>query len=294
MTGIELVVNAGCVIGEGPIYDADSRVLYWIDLIGNKIFSYDLLNARLTSLDLDQNIGCIALRQNGGMVAAMQNGFYFIDFRTGKLEQIVNPESEKTNNRFNDGKCDCMGRLWAGTMSKDLDTGYGDYKPEGSLYCLYPDLHVERKIKEVTLSNGIGWSPDNQTVYYIDTPTMMVAAFDFDSESGEIKNKRAAIKIPGNMGIPDGMCVDLEGMIWVALWGGFAVTRWDPKTGSLLEKIKVPAPNVSSCTFGGENFDELFITTASIGTDLLKYPDAGGLFRVHPEVAGIETYVYKG
>ncbi len=294
MTGIELVVNAGCVIGEGPIYDADSRVLYWIDLIGNKIFSYDLLNARLTSLDLDQNIGCIALRQNGGMVAAMQNGFYFIDFKTGKLEQIANPEAEKTNNRFNDGKCDCMGRLWAGTMSKDLDTGYGYYKPEGSLYCLYPDLHVERKIKEVTLSNGIGWSPDNQTAYYIDTPTMTVAAFDFDSESGEIKNKRTAIKIPGNMGIPDGMCVDLEGMIWVALWGGFAVTRWDPKTGGLLEKIKVPAPNVSSCTFGGENFDELFITTASIGTDLSKYPDAGGLFRVHPEVAGIETYVYKG
>lgn len=289
-----LLVNLNNLIGEGPCYDEKRRMLYWIDLLGNKIFSFSFWDSCVLKMELDQNVGCVAVREKGGLVAALQHGYYFVDMICEKTDKIGDPEHNKPKNRFNDGKCDCMGRFWAGTMSKDLDTGYGEYKPEGSLYCLYPDLNIEKKLDNVILSNGIGWSPDNSTMYFIDTPTSEITAFDYNRATGTIANKRTAVKIPAVMGMPDGMCVDSEGKLWVALWGGSAVTRWDPDTGILIETIQIPALNVSSCAFGGANMDELFITTASIGTNLSKYPGAGGLFTLKPGVTGIASAMFKG
>ena len=259
-----------------------------------RYFPLVFLDNCVLQMELDQNIGCVAVREKGGLVAALQQGFYFVDMVHEKTYKISDPEESMPNNRFNDGKCDCMGRLWAGTMSKDLDTGYGEYKPEGSLYCLYPDLKIEKKLRNIILSNGIGWSPDNSTMYFIDTPTSEIAAFDFDKATGRIANKRTVVKIPTVMGMPDGMCVDSEGKLWVALWGGSSVTRWDPNTGTLIESTDIPALNVSSCAFGGDNMEELFITTASIGTNMSEYPDAGGLFSLKPGVAGLASAIFKG
>lgn len=290
----EIIVNLNCIIGEGPVYDIGKNILYWIDLIGNKIHAYNLTDQCVTSMSLDQNVGSIAVRKQGGLVAALQNGFYFVDVLHETIIKIGDPESDKPKNRFNDGKCDIQGRFWAGTMCKDLDTGYGDYRPEGALYCLSPDLSYQCKLEGVILSNGLGWSPDNKTMYFIDSPRLTVTGYDYDSISGEIDNPRQVVKIPELMGIPDGMCVDEEGMLWVALWGGHAITRWNPSNGQLIDEIDLPALNVSSCSFGGKDLDELYITTARIGTNTIKYPDAGGIFRIKPGVKGLPAYEFKG
>ncbi|MDR1060291.1 MAG: SMP-30/gluconolactonase/LRE family protein [Clostridiales bacterium] len=294
MERVSLIVNLGCAIGEGPVYDASADRLCWIDILGGKIHAYRLADGSVASIAVNQSVGSVALRESGGFVAALQNGFCFIDEPDGALREIAAPERDKPNNRMNDGKCDSKGRFWAGTMSRDLDSGYGAYRPEGALYCLDADLTVTRKAKGVILSNGIDWSPDDKTLYYIDTPTRTVAAYAFDAETGAIGSPRIAASVPESMGMPDGMCVDAEGMLWVALWGGHAVSRWNPATGELLETIEIPALNVSSCAFGCKDYGELFVTTARVGTDVSQYPGAGGLFSVRPGVSGRPCNLFKG
>lgn len=294
MKSAELLVNLGGIIGEGICWDEDSSTLYWIDLLYNKIYRYNLETSTIKIIHVDQNVGCVAVRQNGSLVAGLQHGLFFVDADTGELELISNPEQDKPENRFNDGECDCMGRLWAGTMSKKLDSGAGDTTPRGSLYCLDTDLSIEKKIEKVTISNGIGFSPDNSTMYYIDSPTMQVAAFDFDRETGNISNKRIVVEVSSEVGMPDGMTVDSEGSIWVAMWGGGAVVKYDPKSGRVMEKIEIPAQNVTSMVFGGENMDEMFVCTAKLNTDLNRYPDAGGVFRIKMDVKGQYTYKFRG
>jgi sugar lactone lactonase YvrE len=291
----ELVVNLGCTIGEGPVWDDSSGTLYWVDLLGNAIHAWEAKDGQVSSLDVGQNTGCIAVRAKGGLVAALQHGFFFVDVKRGTVAPIVDPEAHLPENRFNDGKTDCRGRFWAGTMSKKMDSGAGDSGPAGNVYCLGPDLGVTKKIPGVTISNGMGWSSDNRTFYYIDSPTNTVAAYDFDPDSGAISRRRVVVKTDeGSVGMPDGMCMDAEGMLWVALWGGAAVGRWDPSTGKLLRRLEVPALNVTSCTFGGPRMDLLYITTAKLGTDLAKYPGAGAVFRANVGVAGLPGVPFAG
>jgi len=291
----ELVANLGCTIGEGPVWEAETRTLYWVDLLENTIHAWGASSGKVSSLNVGQNTGCVAPRHTGGLVAALQHGFYIVDIRDGSLNPIHDPEADKPENRFNDGKCDCRGRLWAGTMSKKLDTGSGDSGPVGSVYCLEPDGKVSRKIANVTLSNGMGWSPDNRTFYYIDSPTNTVAAYDFDPGTGGISGGRVVVRLPeGFGGMPDGMCVDAEGLLWIALWGGAGIGRWDPATGELRQWLAVPALNVTSCAFGGEGLGELFITTARLGTDTQAYPLAGGLFKAKAGVKGLPSYKFGG
>ena len=291
----ELIVNLKCTIGEGPVWDASARTIYWVDLLGNMIHAFEGPSGKVSSMNVGQNTGCVALREKGGLVAALQHGFYTVDMRDLSMQQIGDPDAHRPENRFNDGKCDCEGRLWAGTMSKKLDSGYGDSGPVGSVYCLEPDWNISMKIEQVTISNGMGWSPDNSTFYYIDSPTRTVVAYDFDPSQGRISGKRVVVSLPeGFIGMPDGMCVDGEGMLWIALWGGGAVVRWDPITGKMQERLPVPALNVSSCTFGGEDLGDLIITTARLGTDTEVYPEAGGLFKIKPGVKGLTTYRFGG
>ena len=294
MKKAKLLINLGGVIGEGICWNETDSMLYWIDLLANTIYAYSLEEAAAKIIRLDQNTGCIAVREKGGLIAALQHGFYFVDVKTGSLEPITDPEADKPGNRFNDGECDCRGRLWAGTMSKALDSGAGDTTPMGALYCLDSDLHVEKKIDKVTISNGIGYSPDNKTMYYIDSPTQCVAAFDFDKGTGQISNRRIVVRVPEETGMPDGMTVDAQGMLWVGMWGGGAVVRYDPESGRQLEKITIPAPFVTTMVFGGQDMDEMFVNTAKLNTDLNKYPDAGGVFRIKMDVKGQYTYKFKG
>ena len=290
----ELLINLGGIIGEGICWDENTQMLYWIDLLVNQIYAYDINKKSLKIIDVGQNTGCVAVREKGGLVAGLQHGIFFVDIETGELTPVIDPESDKPDNRFNDGECDCMGRLWAGTMSKKLDSGSGDGTPAGALYCIDTDLSVTKKIPEATISNGIGYSPDNSIMYYIDSPTKNVDAFDFNKETGEISNRRVVVHVDEKTGMPDGLTVDADGNLWVGMWGGGAVVKYDSNTGEMLEKIEVPAPFVTTMVFGGENMDEMFINTAKMNTDLNKYPDAGGVFRVKMDVKGQPTYKFKG
>ena len=290
----ELVIDCKCIIGEGPCYDKECNTLYWTDLLGNDIYACSLNGSQIKRIHLNQNVGSIAVRENGGLVAALQYGFHFVNCADESIEKICDPEEDIPNNRFNDGKCDCMGRFWAGTMSKDLDTGYGDYTPKGALYYLEPNLTWRKMLSSVTLSNGLGWSRDNKKMYYIDTPTMVVREFDYDCATGDISGGRECVRVPDSLGIPDGMCIDNDDNLWIALWGGHSVSKWNPVTGELLDRIEIPALNVSCCCFGGIDSDELFVTTASINTDVEQYPFAGGIFKIRPNVKGQESYKFKG
>jgi len=287
---VELLADAKALLGEGPCWDHRGGLLFWVDIAGMRVHMYNPQTNVDRVVQLDQMVGVAVPRQSGGMVVGVERGLYELDLETERLTLITDPENLE-NNRFNDGKCDAAGRFWAGTMSKKGQKG------AGSLYCLDPDRTVRKAIEGVSISNGLGWSPDGRTMYYIDTPTKKVVAYGYNPESGELGDVRTVVVIPNDSGSPDGMTVDAEGMLWVAHWGGWQVSRWNPHTGEQLAVIPVPAAQVTSCTFGGQNLDELYITTARIGQSeeaLLNQPHAGGVFRVKPGVAGMPAHFYAG
>jgi len=281
---VQLIVDQKAELGEGPCWDGKNKCLYWVDIMGKKLHIHSTATNTNREIDVGAYIGTVAVREKGGLIVALQNGFHFLDTETEQLTPITDPERHRPENRFNDGKCDPAGRFWAGSMELNI-TG-----PNASLYRLGTDLNVKKMLDDVTISNGLAWSPDYKKMYYIDTPTQQVAAFDYDHQTGEICNKRAVVTIDKKDGSPDGMTIDEEGMLWVAHWGGSRVTRWNPATGELLDKIEVPATNVTACVFGGENMDELFITTARSEGD----PSSGGLFKVKLNVKGAPSYTFQG
>lgn len=288
---LELVLDAKATLGEGPCWDQRSGLLYWVDIKENAVHAYDPQQGTNRTVHLDQMVGAAVPRESGGLVLALQHGFHLLDMATEEVTFLADPEKELPDNRFNDGKCDAAGRFWAGTLS------FEEKDPVAALYCLETDGTVRQVLDGVIVSNGLGWSPDGKTMYYIDSMTRKVFAFDFELETGRISSRRTAVTIPEGGGFPDGMAVDEEGMLWVAQWDGWQVSRWNPATGVQIGAIRVPAARVTSCAFGGPNNDELYITTARTGISeesLASQPLAGGLFRVKPGVAGLPTYRYGG
>ncbi len=288
---LKLIVDAKATLGEGPCWDSLNRVFYWVDILEKNLHIYDPKNDSNRVIHLGQIVGAVVPRASGGVVLAMQNGFYSLDLHSEELTPIVDPESSIPTNRFNDGKCDALGRFWAGTM--DLD----EREERGALYCLNADHSYWKAREHISISNGITWSPDHKTMYFIDSLTRGVLAFDFELTTGKISNERMVITLPEDGGLPDGMTTDEEGMLWIAQWDGWQVSRWNPLTGQLLEVIRVPAARVTSCAFGGANLDTLYITTARVGInpdDLLKQPLAGGVFALKTKTRGIPTFSYNG
>ncbi|WP_308639576.1 SMP-30/gluconolactonase/LRE family protein [Paenibacillus silvisoli] len=288
---LQLIDDAKATLGEGPCWDRVNGVLYWVDIIEKKVHVYNpLLNSKRV-IQLEQCPGTIVPRKSGGVVLAMDRAFYALDLMTERLTLLAGIPNEPAENRFNDGKCDAAGRFWAGT------TPLADIEPTGSLYCLEADLNVRHAFGGVVCSNGIAWSPDDKTMYYIDSLTREVEAFDYNAASGEIDGRRTVIKLPEGEGLPDGMTIDSEGMLWVAQWDGYKVSRWNPQNGERLEIIPVPAARVTSCTFGGEKLDELYITTARNGLSdqaLAEQPLAGGLFKIKTHVSGAANHPFVG
>jgi sugar lactone lactonase YvrE len=283
---IELVVDAKAETGEGPSWDARKGVLYWVDIPKGQIHIYDAVQDIDRLISVHGYVSSVVPRANDDdVIATFQHGFYKLNTRTADFSLISEVEQNLPSNRFNDGKCDTHGRLWAGTMDmKEKEATGALYRLEGS--------RVEKMLPNVIISNGIGWSPDDTTMYYIDTPTRMVSAFDYDIDGGSIGRRRTAFDFSSQEGVPDGLAVDEEGMIWVAHWGGSKVSRWNPRTGEAVDQVLIPAPNVSSCCFGGTHLDELYVTTAREGLDpalLSRYPSSGGLFRARPGVRGLPT-----
>lgn len=290
----ELLIDAKASLGESPAWDAKLQTLYWTDILGKRIHSFD---GRDHHVQMDEMVGCLAPRRQGGLVLARRSGFWNLDTDAtaaspkGKLTHIASPRREPETNRFNDGKCDPRGRFLAGTMDME------EKKASGSLYSLAPDGRVTKLLGRIRISNGLAWSPDHRIMYFIDTPTREVKAFDYNLETGGIAEPRVVIRFPDTFGWPDGMTSDMDGNLWIALWGGARVSNWDPRSGQLLAQFSVPAWQVSSCVFGGSEMNELYITTARHGLNtamLKKYPLSGGLFRMQTNVRGMETFEFAG
>jgi sugar lactone lactonase YvrE len=264
-----------CLLGEGPVWDAVGERIYWVDIARHEIHSCTGNGKDHRVINTGESIGAVALYSEGKLLAALQQGFACLDLNDGSKEVFGNPVEDVPGNRFNDGKCDPSCRFWAGTMNLH------GAKNAGSLYALETDGTVKLKLKGVSVSNGMAWSPDGRYFYYIDTATREVAAFDFDPVSGDISNQRTVVQIPADMGKPDGMTIDTEGMLWVALWDGWSISRWDPFTGALLCRIMLPVSRITSCTFGGKDLRDIYVTSASLGlSDLQKkeQPLAGSIF----------------
>lgn len=290
----EVASSIRAELGEGPSWDAEKGILYWVDIKQGLIFSHILGISDDDIVATAKNVSCVVPRKNGGLALTLQHGFYGLDLATKKLESISEQvETEIDGNRFNDGKCDPSGRFWAGTMDES------ERNPIGSLYCLEKNGKLKKVLSRVTVSNGLGWSPDGQKMYYIDTPTREIWSFDYSRRTGEISNRKTAVDFAesNQKGYPDGMAVDAEGMIWVAHWGGARLTKWNPSNGTLLETLHIPADQVTSCCFAGEHLDELYITTARDGLDakvLAAKPLTGSLFVARVGVKGLPTNCFEG
>ncbi|MCQ2607254.1 MAG: SMP-30/gluconolactonase/LRE family protein [Bacteroidales bacterium] len=275
-------------VGEGPIWDYKYNRLLWIDTQGS-VFIHTPSDGKNREIKIDKLVGTVVPYTQDTVVVALEDGIYKLNLETEQLTFLAAPEGGIAGNKYNDGKCDSQGRLWVGTMDKDCT-------PKKANFFVFDGKNSQKVLSEVSISNGVAWSLDNKKMYYQDTPLRTVSVFDFDEENGTISNRKEAIQIPENMGTPDGNTIDAEGMLWVANWEAACVTRWNPKTGELLQKIDIPALNVSALAFGGENLDELYITTASYYMPEDKahlYPEAGKLFVVKPGVKGIKCNYMK-
>jgi len=287
----EVVCEKISELGEGPLWDPSRKLICWVDILNGQIHEWCPESKKRHTLSVGQMIGAMAVCNDETYIAAMKNGFGFVNRKTGDVKMVANPEANLPGNRFNDGKCDPAGRFWAGTMpiSEDEDSG--------SLYVLSAGDKVEKKESDISISNGLAWSLDNKVLYYIDTPTLKVVGYDFDIENGNITNKRTIINVPKEEGFPDGMTIDNEGMLWIAHWGGWQITRWNPKTGEKIAAIKLPVSNVTSCAFGGESLEDIYITSARKGlssAELEKQPLAGSLFVIRKSgFIGVPAYKFK-
>ena len=287
----ELILDARADLGESPVWDAGEGLLYWVDIRLGQLHIHDPQNRTDDRIDLGEALGCVAGCRSGDLVLALRSGLAMYNMTTRTRTPLVNPEPQLPGNRFNDGKCDPAGRFLVGTMDE------AEKEASGSLYSFAPDGTWKTLLSGTRISNGLTWSPDFGTLYYIDTPSRQVTAFDYDLAAGTIANQRPVISVPEELGWLDGMTSDREGMLWVAMWGGSKITRWDPATGKLLDAIPVPALNVTSCIFGGPDLTDLYITSARKGMsepELEKYPLSGGLFRLRTKIVGMPCFVFGG
>jgi len=282
-TQVEVVVAAGAELGEGPFWDVRSNRIVWVDIKGKAIHQTDPHTGQTESIEVPLHVGAVAPRALGGFVAALQDGFWVIG--DGPLRRVA--EVADVDLRFNDGKCDPGGRFWAGTMAYNKSAG------AAALYCLDTDGTVTRVLDGVTISNGLAWSRNGDTMFYIDSPTQRIDSFTFTLSSGAIGERRTVTDIPEQVGSPDGMTIDAEGGLWVALWGGGAVHRY--VDGRLDRVVTLPVSQPTSCAFGGPDLNELYVTSAWNGLSKSQrrgQPLAGALFRIRPGVSGVPPFVY--
>lgn len=264
----ELVFYAGNTLLEGPLWDEDNQLLYFIAIDDKIIYSLDEKTTEIKAYVTNSPVGAAVLDQKGHIISAEKDGIYFIDIETKKRTLFMQP-NEDNRLRYNDGKLDSRGRFFIGTMGYEEDI-----EGAASLYVV-EDGQAKELLTDLTLSNGIGWSKDNKIFYHIDTPTKKVMKYDYDEKAATLSNGRIAVEIPGD-GSPDGMCVDIDDNIWVAEYGGRRICKWNPDTGEQILEIPMPVSNITSCCLGGADKNYLYITTAQADDE----PLSGGLFKV--------------
>jgi sugar lactone lactonase YvrE len=282
------------LLSEGPRWHEERQELLWVDILGRQMhrgsLSPDGALDRIETISVDRHVGAVAPAVGGGYVLAAGPGFLFID-ETGSVCELADPEAGRSDVRMNDGACDPQGRFWAGTMAYDESPG------AGALYRLELDGSCTTVLTGLTISNGIGWSPGASTMYLNDSGTGCVYTFRFDGETGAISDRRTLVRVDQPGVVPDGLTVDEEGGIWVALWNGAAVNRYAPD-GTLLASVPLPVQRPTSCAFGGPGRDTLFVTSARTELDddaLARQPHAGKVFAIQGLGArGLPCLPYRG
>ncbi|TFH32179.1 MAG: SMP-30/gluconolactonase/LRE family protein [Anaerolineales bacterium] len=285
---VQHLTSLGCQLGEGPLWHPIEQRLYCVDIESRSIWRIDPESGQAQDYVVDTRVGCLGIRRQGGFVLAGEDGFATWDPDTNEISLITNPEADRIYARYNDGAVDPAGRFWAGTMTPQ---GY-----HSSLYRLDPDFLVHRMETEIGISNGIGWSPDQKTMYFTDSPRKLIYAYDFDVPSGEISHRRIWVDSSEEDGLPDGLCVDAEGCVWSARWDGWRISRYDPQ-GQLMRRIPMPVQRPTSCAFGSPQLKTLFITSAWTGlthAERSAQPMAGDLFYIELDTAGQTATFFQG
>lgn len=268
------IVRTSNVAGESPRWDVDAGVIRWVDIPRRALHACGPDGGAHASVATERMVGAIVPATDGWSAAA-EGGFYGIDVDTGALDLLAAVD-DGPRMRMNDGACDPAGRFWAGSMALDARLG------AGTLWCL-SGSDVRPCLRDLTIPNGLDWSPDATRMYYVDSTTHRVDVFDFDVDTGSMTSGRAFAAVDD--GLPDGLTVDADGCVWVAVWGAGEVRCFDPR-GDLIAIVGVPTPQVTSCAFGGASLDRLFVTTAALGLDRTEEELAGALFACEPGVIG--------
>jgi sugar lactone lactonase YvrE len=282
------VLQARARLGEGPLWDSTHKLLYWVDIYNYRVHQFNPVTGQNLFFDVGDVVGCIAQAGANRLIMAQRHSLVFLNTETGEVTPIKQLEENLPDNRFNDGKCDPQGRFWFGSMSPG--------KTQGSLYRYDPDGSLHVMETGLTISNGLGWSPDEKTFYLNDSEQQKIYAYDFEAVTGNISNRRIFVDLTSESFYPDGLTIDSQGNIWSAMWDGWCVIRFNP-AGEEILRVEIPVQRPTSCTFGGEDLKVLYITTASVGlseAEIEKSFYSGDLFCLQTDVTGVPSYHFQG
>lgn len=275
------VTNLSGKLLEGCIWEEVEQMLYFVDIDSRIIYRFDPESAKVFRIEMHTWVSCVAAAREGGLIAGLADGLYRVDVETGRYEKILD-SGLGSGYRYNDGKCDRFGRLWIGSMAM---TPRERKMCEGCLYCI-GDQGVEQMYGGFSIPNGLCWNRSGSKLYHIDTPRRRVDTYDV-ADGIYLKNRTTVAELAGEEGVPDGMCMDVEGKLWVAMWGGGQILRCDPIGGGVLERFEVPDKNVSCCVFGGRDMDRLYVTTARD-----EDGKGGEVYEYEMQVKGVFSYRY--
>ena len=290
MSEVQCVQQANSILGEGPSWDPADGALYWVDIKRPAVFRWHPTLGQTGHWPLKRPVGFASPAQSGRMIFGDSDGLGLLDLANGQTKRLGDPEEHLPGNRFNDGKVDRAGRVWAGTMDDAC------LQPTGSLYRVDPDYSIHRMATGFICSNGLGWSPDNRTMYFTDSMVRTIWTYEFDFDTGSLGKRSVFAELPEGNGVPDGLTVDSEGFVWSAMWDGWRVIRYAPD-GTTDRVVPMPVQRPSSCMFGGPDLKTLFITSACVelGWNALQGgPLAGSLFAISTDVAGIPETPFAG
>jgi sugar lactone lactonase YvrE len=292
MAEVEHILEIHNVIGEGPVWHSQEESLYWVNFIGEyQILRFTPQTRRVDVFATGLPVMALSIRKAGGFIAATAKGISAWDTQRKVFEPFCDPLADRTGVRFNDAATDDRGRFWAGTMN-DVNPE----SPSGELFCVYGNGSHQVMDRNITVANGMGWSPDRKTMYFTDSFRYTIYAYDYDVGAGNISNRRTFVQTLPAAGVPDGLTVDEEGCVWSALWGGWKVVRYDPE-GKMEREYRLPVPNPTSCAFGGKRLDQLYITSASLGLtkeEKRHHPQSGDLFCLKAGVSGMDEPRFAG
>ncbi len=287
----ECVVQLPALLGEGPTWSPRDAALYWVDILTPAVHVHHPGTGQDISCKLGAMASVVIPKASGGVVLATPGGILGFDLQSRSSQLLAHPESTRPSNRYNDGKCDRLGRLWIGSMDM------GATANRGHLYRVDADGQWQRMDSGFTVANGLGWSPDDRHMYFTDSFRRTVYRYDFDLRAGTIHNRRPFIVLGPNEGTPDGLTVDEQGCLWIAVWDAWCVVRFSPE-GQEMQRIRLPVPRPTSCCFGGSNLDTLYVTSAAVRLSqqmLDAAPLSGSVFALRvPGVRGLPETMFSG